>query len=145
MNWLFELTFVFSLIAVAACVCAVLGRGRGRTWKDVGDALWPWRFTKDNYTQRASITFIANEGGMGQYNNVDVAASGIGEFTRKNIIRWLEELNGAPDPFPIKPVRDVQAIWGNTEIPWATEEGRKKSWSFKEQRDELLSKLKNRP
>jgi hypothetical protein len=44
-----------------------------------------------------------------------------GKFTRENVELWLRRLAG-PDPesYPV----DFHAVWGDTDIPWATKEGR---------------------
>jgi hypothetical protein len=43
-----------------------------------------------------------------------------GKFTRENVYQWLWSHAG-PDPgsYPV----DFHAVWGDTDIPWATKEG----------------------
>jgi hypothetical protein len=81
-----------------------------------------WKYRLHEARPLVSIKFTAGSGGAGCYNNVDISL--IGAFTRENVARWLEKVNGAPDPFPINPVQDFYAVCGNVEIPWATEEAR---------------------
>ena len=46
----------------------------------------------------------------------------IGDFTRKNVLRWAEH----KDYFNMMyvDVQDFHAVFGDVNIPWATEEGR---------------------
>lgn len=47
----------------------------------------------------------------------------IGEFTRENVLRWMESHNGA-DWWTTLPLVDFHAVCGDIDIPWATEEAR---------------------
>lgn len=47
----------------------------------------------------------------------------IGEFTRENILGWLNSHTG-PDWVGIIPVEDFCAVCGDIDIPWATEKAK---------------------
>ncbi len=44
----------------------------------------------------------------------------IGDFTRKNVARYLEEIRGDASGLPVE---DFHAVFDDKEIPWATKEG----------------------
>lgn len=44
----------------------------------------------------------------------------IGKFTRENVALWLSRCTGCVMEFG---PRDLHAVWGTTEIAWATKEG----------------------
>src|SRR5579862_1728226 len=47
----------------------------------------------------------------------------IGEFTRENIVKWLENFGGLGWEL-LYPIRDFHAVCDDIDIPWATEEAR---------------------
>ncbi len=47
----------------------------------------------------------------------------IGEFTRDNVLAWMERQTGT-DWVGILHVEDFHAVCGDVDIPWATEEAR---------------------
>ena len=51
----------------------------------------------------------------------------IGEFTRENVLRWMESHTG-PEWVGVLPVEDFHAVCGDIDIPWSTEKGRQ-VWS----------------
>jgi hypothetical protein len=58
-----------------------------------------------------------------RYDLDDYELRSIGEFTRENILMWMESHTG-PDWVGIVPVEDFHAVCGDIDIPWATEDGR---------------------
>lgn len=46
----------------------------------------------------------------------------MGKFTRQNIARWMNSAGfHSPEWFSILPIEDFHAVYGDIEIPWATE------------------------
>jgi hypothetical protein len=67
----------------------------------------------------------------------DADMRSIGEFTRDNVLRWMDSHRG-PDWVGILPIEDFHAVCGDLDIPWATEEA-KLCWT----RVQLLSRQRN--
>ena len=69
------------------------------------------------------IEFV-NDYSLGRYypNNNDLRE--IGDFTRENILNWMNSHTGV-DWVDIVPVVDFHAVCGDVDIPWATEEAKK--------------------
>lgn len=47
----------------------------------------------------------------------------IGPFTRGNVLMWLDNQRSL-DWVGYQPVRDIHAVCGDIDIPWATEDGK---------------------
>ena len=70
---------------------------------------------------RAYIEIAGTTGSL-RYEFHDYELRSIGEFTRENILRWLENSYIANSVVGLLPVRDFHAVCGDIEIPWATKE-----------------------
>ena len=73
---------------------------------------------------RAYIEFLGavTVGGRMELDKDDLRA--IGEFTRENVSAWFEGYT-SPDWVGVPPVEDFHAVYGDIDIPWATEEARR--------------------
>ena len=71
---------------------------------------------------RAYIDF---EGGIcrGRHELTDSELREIGEFTRENVLAWMESRT-SPDWVGVLHVQDFHAFCGHIDIPWATEEAK---------------------
>ena len=65
--------------------------------------------------------------GFGRYHLTDYELREIGDFTRENVLKWMDSHTdvGWVD---ILPVKDFHAVCGDIDIPWATE-GSKELWN----------------
>lgn len=98
-----------------SCAKTVLVRlDNGKRYKVEG---WSWR-----PAATAWIDFITPIG-YGQHTLKDHELPQIGEFTRENVLAWIDG-HTTPDWVGITPVVDFHAVCGDIDIPFATEEKR---------------------
>ncbi|HXP43102.1 MAG TPA: hypothetical protein VN833_22815 [Candidatus Acidoferrales bacterium] len=73
-------------------------------------------------TERPYVEIV---GGIGLFRHElsEADLSSIGEFTRENVLRWMNNHRG-PDWVGILPIEDFHAVCGDIDIPWATEQAR---------------------
>lgn len=73
---------------------------------------------------KMSTRYIEVVGGIGIYTCylVDTDLESIGEFTRENVLRWLENTPGPA--VEMYPIQDFHVVCNDIDIPWATEEAR---------------------
>ena len=81
------------------------------------------------------IDFVSENNGVGIFHYVpdDNELREIGQFTRENILRWMNNRTDAPRA-DLGVIQDFHAVCGDIDIPWATEEAKQ----FWEQHCSLL-------
>jgi len=84
---------------------------------------------------RAYIEYVGATACGRYYPNEDELRA-IGDFTRENILRWMDS-HTRPDWVGIVPVEDFHAVCDDIDIPWATVEGKKIWDKIKEKLDEM--------
>ena len=72
---------------------------------------------------RAYIEFVV-EGGADYRGLNDIELREIGEFTRENVLEWRPTLVVDSISGESVVVKDLHAVCGDVEIPWATEESK---------------------
>ena len=73
--------------------------------------------------------------GFGRYHLTDYELREIGDFTRENVLKWMDSHQGV-DWVDILPVKDFRAVCGDIDIPWATEKSRQHWNECKDRFDE---------
>jgi hypothetical protein len=73
---------------------------------------------------KAYIDFVGAILGAGTFGLSDDELRAIGDFTRENVLGWME-CHGSPDWVGILPIKDFHAVCGDIDIPWATAEYQK--------------------
>ena len=82
---------------------------------------WDGRYRPSKDTEPKIVYFCT------RYALQPVDLAFIGDFTRENVLKWLNwRLTRTPDESNLLPVDDFHARCGNIEIPWATEAGKLK-------------------
>jgi hypothetical protein len=65
--------------------------------------------------------------GYGEFELSKEELREIGDFTRENILKWADTAEHDITWVEIQTLRDFRAVYGDLEIPWATEEA-KQEW-----------------